>query len=193
MPGVPKIWAIRGPSTSGTEVRNGATVLYGNASNTRVVTNAQSSISLVSVDHGPNINYTTKDTGAAGASGWTTIVSSGTYGLVTAQQYQIPQLKSSMKLAGLNTTLLNTTGGDFGNRKSINFKTTTQTIRMVQQGWNYVTGKFLAISGNVAPVSASDNFNTDYAAIPTRALPGQLVFLDAGKTISSGYYRAKTD
>lgn len=188
MPGGPSIWAIRGPGTSGTQVKNGGTVLYGNASNTRVISNTQSSISLVGVDHAGFLNVPTQDTGAYGASGWKAINSNGSFGRVNARSYVIFQLMPVQLLANLSTTLLQTPGADTVTRRSINRNETIQTVKFVTAGWNYVTGKFLT-----TPSISVDSFGADDAARPTRALPGGLVYVDAGKTIITTDYKPKTD
>jgi len=189
MPGGPSIWACNPTLGSGVEHRNGGTVLYGNASNTRVVSNTVSSVTLVAADHAGNLAIAPKDIASTfGASGWTPIISSGTYGLVNARDYIAYGIRKSgeQKICGLFTTLLQTSASEFA-RRSINRNEGRWTRKIVQAGWNYVTGKPLT-----TPTSQLDSFGNDNASRPTRAIPGDLIFIDAGKTIKTNHYVPKT-
>lgn len=74
-------------------------------------------------------------------------------------------------IAGSATNFLNSGAADFG-RRSIHYKENRRSYHITS--WNYTTGAATK-SGDT-----NDNFGTDDAARPTRAIPGELTLTDHG-------------
>jgi hypothetical protein len=74
-------------------------------------------------------------------------------------------------IAGSATNFLNSGAADFG-RRSIHGKTNRRSYHITS--WNYVTGA--ATKG----ADTNDDMGSDHAAIPTRAIPGELTYTDHG-------------
>lgn len=74
-------------------------------------------------------------------------------------------------IAGAASGFLNSGAADFG-RRSIHGKTNRRSYHITS--WNYLTGA--ATKG----ADTDDDMGSDHAAIPTRAIPGELTFTDRG-------------
>ena len=70
----------------------------------------------------------------------------------------------------------------------IQTKVTKRIAKAYRDGyWNFTTGLF-----TTGPTVATDDFLSDVAANPTRAVPGKLAFKSMGPTITRVSYAAKT-
>jgi len=191
--------------TSGVQNKNGGVIAYGRPGPTQSRFHLENNGQLVGkvsdrVGGYPTNTVALGAAGASGAMGVTTIKGLLPFGKVYPQQYIVFGLKSTQQVAGSGTTLLQSAGARFnGVDKAVQNRNPGYyyTPHYIMQnggysnllGWNYITGRLLSDNAS----GTQDNLGTDFAANPTRALPGQLVFLDAGKTISSGYYKSKTN
>jgi hypothetical protein len=93
-------------------------------------------------------------------------------------------------VGGSASTFLNSGASDFG-RRSIHVKTNRRSYHITS--WNYETGA--ATKG----AATNDDFGSDHAAIPTRAIPGELTFTAHGMAATGALavplnddYEAKT-
>lgn len=186
-------------TASNTQNKNGGIVLYGNPLSTQTRFHNDQQATLVGNHPGHFgggypviVSGTLVGQYASGMMAIYPIDPNKSFAKVTPNEYQVFQLKPTMKIAGSVSTILQTPGARFallddGRNQNPGY---VYTARVVTAGWNYVTGRFL----NTFASGTKDTLNTDNSASPTRQLPGILVYLDAGKTIASGYlYKAKTD
>jgi len=94
-------------------------------------------------------------------------------------------------VGGVASTFLNSGAADFG-KHSIHVKTNRRSYHITS--WNYVTGAATKSS------DTNDDFHTDDAATPTRAIPGELIYTDHGLARTGSLaiplrddYKAKTE
>lgn len=128
------------------------------------------------------------------ASGITTVygLSSGTYAKMTKGQYLAYRLTT--QIAGIPNVILRAGTSQIGLQRPINKLEAIRTRQQRAAGWSYVTGQLLSV-----PSVTNDTFksidgtgNIDQAARPTRAVPGEFVYLTASKTPIQRDYPART-
>jgi len=164
--------------TSGAEVVNGATVVYGGAIDGINVTNAPG-INHVTRSHRSKNNDPVVTTGSAYRPGIQKALTAGTFAYENTGNTYIGK-RVSTTINGVANDFLLSGGGKQGPRSSIHYLLSGR--RLHETSWDYVTGA-VTKGGN-----AGDSFNyvnpvgggtaTDSAAQPTRAIPGELVYTD---------------
>jgi len=176
------------PVTSGAPRNNGATVLGGGAAD---VTPVLGQVHAVTNVPGKEILGAGRkpQPGPVEAAPWNQkAVSAGLWAYLSPDNWVIRRVGEV--LAGtVATRVLKSGGSDFGQRRSIHFLNTRWTVHILS--WDYATG----VPTFAAPKETNDDFGDDNAAgpaIPTRAIPGQLVELWTGKLPESLEYDAKT-
>ena len=132
--------------------------------------------------------------GANGASGvgLAKAISSGNYAKMTPGKYLIYRVTT--EIAGIPNVILRSGTSQIGLQRPINKLEAIRTRQQRAAGWNYVTGQLLS-----TPSVTNDTFksidgtgNIDQAARPTRAIPGEFVYLTASKTPVQKDYPART-
>jgi len=192
---------------SGTQNKNGGVIAYANPKVTQTRFHAENDAQIVGRPlTGMRVGgYPALVTGtASGSMGVAAANSSLAFGAVTPREFVVFQLKPTMKLGNVTTTVLTTPGADWGGgqkRAKQNGINVVYTRRIITssagapgtqlantiQGWNYITGVPVRTTGQ------QDTFATDRETSITRALPGDHVWLDAGKTIKTQAYSPDTD
>lgn len=118
------------------------------------------------------------------ASGLTTLLalSSGTYAKMTKGQYLMYRVTT--QIAGIANVILRSGTSQIGLQRPINRLEAIRTRQQRAAGWNYVTGQLLSTPSvtNDTFKSIDSSGNIDQAARPTRAVPGEFVYLTASKT-----------
>ena len=118
-------------------------------------------------------------------------ITAGNFALMTAEKYII--MRVTTEVAGQSNNVLRSGGADFGDRRSINkleHLYTTRTATAIRAGfWNIFTGEF-----TTAPVTADDigTVGTDDAAVPTQAIPGELVYKEPKPLPVQDNYQARS-
>lgn len=118
-------------------------------------------------------------------------LSGGTFGIVNVGKYII--LRQSTYVANVANTMFRSGSSEVGRRKPIAYIESIRTVGDRAVGWNYVTGRLLN-----TPTPTNDTFKSidggaivDQAARPSRAVPGEFVYLTASKTPVQKDYPAK--
>lgn len=77
---------------------------------------------------------------------------------------------------------------------AIHDKVTQRSLLQRTAGWNWATGALLSTPTNQNDTykSADGGSTVDYAAVPSRSVPGQLVYMQGSPTPKSDNYKAKT-
>jgi len=159
---------------------NGATVLMGgNIDSSATVTNApnQSILGAGRVENSKPVE--------SAYNGTTKSVVAGTFGVVTAGSYVVKGGNITTNLAGVAYRGLRG-GGNPVQHRSPNTLLTRTTVLI--DSWDYATGAPTYNASN----PSSDDFDSGAYAEPTRALPGNLVIVDDGKTPTVVAYEEKT-
>jgi len=177
------------PVTSGSPRNNGATVLMGgNADVTptpgrpHAVTNAPNAEILGA---GRREQPRPQESAVLGNQ---KVISAGVWARMNPDEWVIRRVGETLA-GGVATRVLKGGGSDFGQRRSIHFRNKRWTVHIVS--WDYATG----VPTFGVPKETEDDFGDDNAAgpaIPTRAIPGQLVELWTGKIPTSLEYEEKT-
>jgi len=184
-------------SAGGSKKNDGATILWaGNVPTTSRVTNAPGLSFMIRSGVGENVaaGPDTDATINAGTAKYGTYkpVSAGTFNAQRAGQYIIPLVTTL--IAGVANTTLQSGAGDFG-RNSINRIKDIRITYLYQFQWAQLgnnIGSGVTITATVKN-TVNDTLGTDVAATPTRALPGQLVYIETGKTPTTSNYKARND
>jgi hypothetical protein len=171
-----------GKAVSGSDyVNNGATVVGGgNIGTNAPVTNVPTTAQVLG--HRSGSNGSSVASGDYAGAKWITY--GADFATMTAGQYVIR--RNCSQLAGNSYTGLQSGGNAAGAHHSIHFNTSRSTVMI--EYWLYPSG---------VPVYAATNpsgceFGDDHAALPTRAIPGELVYMVTGTTATSGDYPART-
>lgn len=132
------------------------------------------------------------DTAAGSGVGVDRALTSGNYAKMTAGKYLIYRVTT--EIAGIANVILRSGSSQIGLQRPINRLEAIRTRQQRAAGWNYVTGQLLS-----TPSVTADTFkaidgtsNIDHAARPTRAVPGEFVYLTAAKTPVQKDYPART-
>lgn len=184
-------------SAGGSKKNNGGTILWaGNIPSNSPITNGPGLTFMIRSGVGENV-AAGPDTGVSiglGTATYSTFkpVSAGVFNAQRAGQYIIPTVTT--QIAGLANTTLLSGASDFG-RNSINRIKDIRITYLYQFQWAQL-GNNLGSGVTITPSvknTANDTLGTDVAATPTRAVPGQLVFLETGKTPTTSNYKVKND
>ena len=119
------------------------------------------------------------------------MVSAGTYAKMTAGDYIIPRVTT--KLATVANTTLLSGAADFGKRKSILHNERMRNTRLASWIWRKKVGADGFFQFVPTKIETNVVLADDQAALPTRAIPGELVYLDGSKTVKLDDYKEKTD
>lgn len=171
-------------TAGGSSVNNGATVAYaGNIDTTNRVTQALGFASLNTDSQGPP-TVKGPETNATIAAGTDTHGTFKPYAAGTFV-YRVGGLVRGVtaSISGVASTLMTILAG-YSGRQSIHKVETMRGVNITS--WDYVTG-----AATIANVSV-DAFGNDHAARPTRAVPGEYVFMETGKTPAQNDYPVKT-
>lgn len=160
---------------------NGATVLFGgNITGTGAVTNAPNQAILGAGRRAQPKPVQSAHTGAVISN------AAGTFAVLAAGHYVVKGGNVTTQLAGIAYRGLRG-GGNQNQIRGIHTLWTRSTVLI--DSWDYATGAATFNGGN----PSSDDFDIDSAfAEPTRALPGNLVTMEDGKTPKVSAYNAKT-
>lgn len=183
------VWAING--NSGSYKNDHGTILWGAPTSTVKFAAPTNTTLTANYSRGfNNNNAKIPPASTAGASGITVCKSGLTFAKMTAGQYLIlGDARQGYVGGSANTALSFPSAENATNVRRIIHRTESKyTRRIVTAGWNYVTGNYITY-----PTSASDSFSTDDASRPTRAIPGEFVYLETGQTPTQDNYDAKTD
>lgn len=117
-------------------------------------------------------------------------VSGGTFATMVKGQYVLRAMNATSSLAGVANSVLNSPSSDYG-RESIHYQ-------KVQRYANLHTFSWTANRDNSPTYTATYDTGTtaeqtDNAAHPTRALPGQLVYRNGSPLPIQDTYKPKTD
>jgi hypothetical protein len=166
-------------------VNNGGTVVYGgNVPANAPITNVPTCAQVLGAHSGKNGSVVP---GPGATAGTAQVDTNGTWAVMTAGSYVMRRYCSS--LAGVSYTGLNSGGNAAGAHHSIHWVGSKRTTPITS--WDYASGAATAGS------ATSDNFimdvtGTDNAAVPTRALPGELAYMVTGATPTQADYAART-
>jgi hypothetical protein len=159
---------------------NGATVIMGgNIDSTPTVTQALAQTITGAGKRQPTGVYESAYTGATNAN------SGGTFAKLAAGQYVMKGGNVTTQLAGVAYRGLRGAGNQ-NQIRGIHTLLTRSTVLI--DSWDYATGTPTYNVGN--PSSDDFDINSSYAA-PTRALPGNLVMIDDGKSTTVVAYAGK--
>jgi hypothetical protein len=168
---------------------NGGTVLFGgNISATSPITQVlgSSTLGYHSGSNGSILRNSVPTAGTYGGRFYKTAIS-GNFGVMTPRQYIIRRYTS--QIAGNTTSVLSSGASDFGRLPYAGrVSNRIRTSRIISTGgWVYQTGKPVVRFGvgDFGDVLNAETF-------PTRAIPGKLTYLSAGKTLTRTNYPAKT-
>lgn len=189
MPGqVYGVWAING--TSGAYKNNKGTILWGAPANTTLWQAPNNGTLVTNLSRGFNNNNAKISPSSAGASGVNQIKSGLTFAKMTTGQYLILGDARQGYIGGVaNTALSFPSAENATNVRRIIHRTESKYTRLVvTAGWNYVTGRPLS-----EPGVTNTSFGNDDSARPTRAIPGEFVWLETGQTPTQKDYSSKTD
>ena len=176
-------------SSNSIHKNNGTVVMGGNVSATGPVTNAPAGLVFARhqrASYGSQITTNLDQVAKA--------LSSGTLAKMVAGKYVMMGGNVTTSLAGVDLAAAKTLSGNTGVKHSIHSVEKVWTRRIVTAGWNYVTGKPLT-----SPTVNEDEYKnldsgtyTDQAAHPSRAVPGEFVYMFGGKRVQLDNYKAKT-
>lgn len=161
---------------------NGATVLMGGDIDTdnNTVTNAPNE-SILGAGRKPQPGPVQSATANIGTTKANT---NGNFATMPAGHYIVKGGNITTDLAGVSYTLMQ---GNSVQIKSIKSQLTRKTVLI--DSWNYATGEATFNASN----PSDDDFDIDSAhTLPTRAVPGNLVYLVTGATPSTVAYKEKT-
>lgn len=162
---------------------NGGTVLMGgNIAADGAITNAPD-MTITGAGRKPNPAPTQSATANIGT---TKVNDSGTFAKLKAGEYVVKGGGVTTELAGVAYTGLQS-GANNVQTKSIKTLLTRSTVLI--DSWNYATGEATFNIGN--PSSDDFDINSSYAA-PTRAVPGNLVYMVTGAVPETDAYSEKT-
>jgi len=151
---------------------NGATVLMGGAiDSSKTVTNAPAQDITGAGKKQPTGVYQSAHTGADTAN------SSGTFAVMAAGHYVVKGGNITSQLAGIAYRGLRG-GGNQNQIRGIHFLFTRKTVLI--DSWDYATGAATFNAGN----PSDDDFDINSShAVPTRALPGNVITLPTGREV----------
>jgi len=161
-------------------VNNGGTIVGGgNVPTVAPITNVPSTAQVLGFG---GIRFPTMPSGDYNGARWITY--GADFATMTAGRYVLR--RNCAYLAGNANSLLQSGGNAAGAHHSIHFNTYRSTVMIEYH--IYESG---------VPVYASTNpsgceFGDDHAALPTQAIPGELVYMVTGTTATSGDYAART-
>ena len=193
---------VGGPTASGTQNKNGGVITYANPGATQSRFHKENDGNIVAGHVGRYGGFPVNTSGialASGEMGIFPILGANGFGKVYPQQYLMYQLKPVQQVGGVTSTVLQTAGARFNGVDRAIMNANPGFVYTMhygggyagfggsQQGFNYVTGRFL-----VAPSGTKDTFAQDKNAIVNGTIQSPLVYLDAGKTIASGLYKNRT-
>lgn len=119
--------------------------------------------------------------GPSSSAGTSRGLGSGTFAYQVAGKYCIRRVSDTIN-GTANTTLVSGCS-DWGIRRPIHSATTRRSVKVT--GWNVNWQR-------TGTTETNDSFGADHAATPTRAVPGELVYMETGATPTQDDYQAKT-
>lgn len=168
--------AIGTPKADAAVRKNGGICILNAGATEGVVTSAPGAEILISRSGGGAVVPSATDT-----SGTAKALADGTFAYQAKDDFIIRRVSETIN--GSANDVLKSGCSNFG-RRSIHSATKRRTL--VITSWSYITGKVTASS-----VTLTD-FGADNAATPTKAIPGEFVFLETGLLPVQKDYDAKT-
>lgn len=180
-------------------VKDGATVLLGgNVDSSNTVTNTASSVLGAPKNTKDNRIQLAQPMAAGSLVGHAQRALSGNIFNDQRKGQYIGELMGT-GVAGVGNNVLQTTAGDFGQRKGVNFIESIITTRFSLIGRSYETGKLLTkiVDDSDQVLHGSDDFSTDEAARRPKKtssgfIPGALAFMEGSVIPTSGEYQKLT-
>lgn len=177
-------------SITGNLVKDNGGTVYGRTSLTGSAMTAKVNPGVL-VERSSNGHIPAAGSVASSGLGVAKSLSGGTFGIVNVGKYII--LRQSTYIANVSNNAFRSGSSEAGRRKPIAYIESIRTTGDRAVGWNYVTGALLS-----TPSVSNDTFKSidggavvDQAARPTKAVPGEFVYLTASKTPVQKDYPAK--
>jgi hypothetical protein len=150
-----------------------------NGTATMINAGAASSTSVKNISLGIKSNTVGANVPPTGFHSGTLNTTTGRFAYWPTSSSEVIALGLCNKIGGVASTALTMTGSD-KNRASIHGKITRYTTPITS--WDYATG--VATTGT----ATTDSFGTDYAITVSAAVPGNIVVMENGKTITEYSY-----
>lgn len=177
--------------TSGNPINDRGGVIYGNTTPNETTITANVNLGVAGRQKFMPGHVPLAGSASASGVGLSRALSSGNYALMTKAKF-VMYLAAS-ELAGIPNLILRPGNSKIGRSKPINYIEAFRTTQDIAAGWNYVTGALLSTPSvtNDTMKNIDGGAVVDQAAHPSRAVPGELVYLDGGRSVVFKDYPAK--